>query len=110
MKRILVATILGVGLLAMAGSLAGQHTKKLAADGNPPPPFPWYVADGNPPPPFPPYPPNMTIPTLVADGNPPPPFPPYPKKVTGAAVPEQLIADGNPPPPFPPPPKPPAIA
>jgi hypothetical protein len=86
MKRMLITTILGVGLLAVAGSLADQH-KKLAADGNPPPPFPWYVADGNPPPPFPPKPPS---------------------NVTGVAVPahtspERLIADGNPPPPFPPP-------
>jgi hypothetical protein len=87
MKRIFVATILGVGLLAMAGSLADQH-KKLAADGNPPPPFPWYVADGNPPPPFPPHPPS-SVPAQNA---------------------ERLIADGNPPPPFPPTPKPPAIA
>jgi hypothetical protein len=86
MKRLLVVTILAVGLLAVAGStLVDRH--KLAADGNPPPPFPWYVADGNPPPPFPPYPKS---------------------KVTGVAVPvhnaspERLMADGNPPPPFPP--------
>jgi hypothetical protein len=107
MKRIFVTTILGVGLLAMAGALADQH-KKLAADGNPPPPFPWYVADGNPPPPFPPHPPSIK--TLVADGNPPPPFPPYPHLSGVAQDSKQLIADGNPPPPFPPTPKPPALA
>jgi len=94
MKRIFVATILGVGLLAMAGALADQH-KKLAADGNPPPPFP-------------PYPPSIK--TLVADGNPPPPFPPYAHSSGVAQDSKQLIADGNPPPPFPPPPKLPALA
>jgi hypothetical protein len=50
MRRLLVVMILGVGLAAVAGSIS----HKLVADGNPPPPFPWYVADGNPPPPFPP--------------------------------------------------------
>jgi len=58
MKRILAATILGVGLLGIAGT---SRVNKMMADGNPPPPFP-------------PYPPSIN--TLVADGNPPPPFPP----------------------------------
>ena len=65
MKRLLVVMILVVGLAAVAGSMS-VNRHKLVADGNPPPPFPWYVADGNPPPPFP---------WLTADGNPPPPFP-----------------------------------
>ncbi len=62
MKRILVVTLLVVGLAAVAGSLSVNRHRM--------------VADGNPPPPFPPYPPSIT--TLIADGNPPPPFPPYP--------------------------------
>ena len=78
MKRLLVVTILVVGLVAVAGSIsANRHSA--VADGNPPPPFPWYVADGNPPPPFP---------WLTADGNPPPPFPqpPLTKACTTGSV------------------------
>jgi len=62
MKRILVVTLLVVGLAAVAGSMSVNRHRM--------------VADGNPPPPFPPYPASITI--LIADGNPPPPFPPYP--------------------------------
>jgi hypothetical protein len=71
MKRMLIVTLLAVGLAAVAGSISDRN--KLVADGEPPPPFPpkppalssipfnsrtmWLTADGEPPPPFPPKPP-----------------------------------------------------
>jgi hypothetical protein len=61
MKRLLVVTLLVVGLAAVAGSVA-VNRHRMVADGNPPPPFPWYVADGNPPPPFPPKPAALCLP------------------------------------------------
>ncbi len=55
MKRLLVVTAMAVAMLAVAGATLVDRSETVA-DGNPPPPFPWYVADGNPPPPFPPQP------------------------------------------------------
>jgi len=62
MKRLFVATILGVGLLAVAGSTSVDRLGMAVADGQPPPP-PIPPLQGN----------NQITPWLIADGQPPPP-------------------------------------
>jgi len=68
MKRLLVVTILAVGLLAVAGATSVDRLRMTVADGEPPPPpkpplpqpwsvqvdyqkSAWLTADGEPPPP-----------------------------------------------------------
>src|SRR5258708_17527924 len=58
MKRLLVVTVLAVGLLAVAGATSVERLGMTVADGQPPPPpkklttpTPWLTADGQPPPP-----------------------------------------------------------
>jgi len=71
MKRLLVVTLLVVGLAAVAGSISVARLGMTVADGQPPPPpkppccsvqaqgdyqkTPWLTADGQPPPPLVPW-------------------------------------------------------